>query len=531
MFCEECGSKLEPGIRFCENCGTPVPAEEDIKVDESVQDEEKALWDNLFKLNEWSKKWGNLCANKSGEQGIILTKSKILCQQLGCSKTDLVSVVLDYIQFSKSREINYFFLDLDENKVSLNPDNSVENVVTTLSKIADINIPKYLFILGNEDVIDFQKWQNGSEDSDSEVPSDLPYAVLNSTTPWDGMKYDFDSAIRVGRLPTWTGESFANFKNYFDNAKLSIGKIKNIKSYGLSALVWKEETECEYSTFASGTIDVSPEVNQFNVDSRIPADTNHFLFNLHGSNSTKYWYGQNGSEYPEAFSPDNMRNIKSPNFIGVEACYGAIYENNRNSADSNVIAAMTNNTIALLGSSRIAYGTSCPPGSCADVVVGEFVKQIANGATAGDAHIEGLKKLCNVPEMDDSDIKTLCEFALYGDPSASTGALKSVTKHSAVFTGLIKSAGMKTASNKIRVAMPDVRAAVRLSLANVNSKISDAIDAHVYSTYKEMVGVRAKTFALSNSRLFQSVYENQDKQIVKVYFDTFGKIKKEIHSK
>lgn len=27
MFCEECGAQLEPGARFCENCGTSVPQE------------------------------------------------------------------------------------------------------------------------------------------------------------------------------------------------------------------------------------------------------------------------------------------------------------------------------------------------------------------------------------------------------------------------------------------------------------------------------------------------------------------------
>lgn len=523
MFCEECGSKLEAGVHFCENCGAPVSVEDN----NTEVLNNKTQWDSVFNSDDWQNKWSCVCKDSSEELGIILTKSSVLCKHLSCSKSELESVIGDYSSAASSRGVKYYYLDLDNNKVTSVSSSDVENVISILSEISKCHSPKYVFILGNEQVVRFKTWKNESNDSDADVTSDFAFTTLNPTSPWDGCKYNFDEALRIGRLPTWSGESFSQFKKYFDNAKQEIGNIQSVKPFGLSAYVWKAESNDEFSAVSSSKVEVSPSVTQYSVDAKIPVETNLFLFNLHGSDSTKYWYGQEGSDYPEAFSPDNMVRLKSPNFIGVEACYGAMYENNKTSVSSNVLAAVTNNTIALLGASRIAYGTSCPPGSCADIVIGEFIKQIAVGETAGDAHILGLKKLCS-STMDDSDIKTLCEFALYGDPSACTGKNKK-SGPSKIFKGFTSTSSKS--SSLSHIAIPDVRSAVRLSLATVDEKILSAINTHIYSEYAELIGIIPKTYSVGNTRLYQSVYENSEKRVVKVYYDASGNIKKEISSK
>lgn len=529
MFCEECGTKLEPGIRFCENCGHPVPVE---NFSELPQDNtcDKNIYNSVFNCEDWQTIWKNEVSNNHNESGIILTKSSELCSQLSCSNERLNSLITSYIESAKNRGISYYFLDMDCNKVSFSSSGSEINVIDTLSAICDVCSPKYLFILGNEKVIDFLVWKNESQDSDADVSSDFGYTVLDVTSPWKGEKYSFESALRVGRLPTWNGEQFDLFERYFTKAKQFIGQIQTIKPYGLSALVWEDESNQNYSQISNGFVDASPLVNKFNVDSRIPSDANLFLFNLHGSDSTKFWYGQEDQNYPEAFSPENMSRLSSPNFIGVEACYGAMYENGKSYATSNVLAALTNNTIALLGSSRIAYGTSTPPGSCADIIIGEFLKQIANGTSAGDAYIEGLKKLTS-GTMDDSDIKTLCEFSLFGDPSACTKTGYYVKTSPSLKSPFGNASKTGIRSTRINVAIPDVRYQVQLSLAIVDAKISDAINQHVWKKYPEMNGIDAKTFSVSNSKLYQSVYENSKKQVVKIYYDNFGNIKKELSSK
>lgn len=72
--------------------------------------------------------------------------------------------------------------------------------------------------------------------------------------------------------------------------------------------------------------------------------------------------------------------------------------------------------------------------------------------------------------------------------------------------------------------------AVELSLAKVDAKISEAINAHVWQKYPEMAAVEAETYAVSSTRLYESVYK-KNKSVVKIYFDSFGHIKKEVTSK
>ena len=79
--------------------------------------------------------------------------------------------------------------------------------------------------------------------------------------------------------------------------------------------------------------------------------------------------------------------------------------------------------------------------------------------------------------------------------------------------------------------MPDIRLAVKLSLAVVDLKISEQINKHVYDTYDNMKGITPKTYIDSNTKMYHSVYEDSSKNVVKVYFDSFGHIKKELCSK
>lgn len=534
MFCEQCGAKLEKGIRFCENCGAPVPAENYEKFSSdtafgknSAEFKRNENWKSVFACENWEIEWKKSAGK--GEAGIILTNSEKLCVQLSCQKQDLLNLLEDYVDFSAERGVFYHLLDFSENRISSDSSGKIPIVVEILRKISSFYPAKYLFILGNEEILEFSSWKNESGDSDQNVTSDFCYNVLNLDSPWNGAKYDFDNALRVGRLPTWNGESFSLFRNYFENAKRGIGSIAKIKTYGLSALVWQNESEDSFSKISSGKVDVSPSVTRFNVDGKIPDDANLLLFNLHGSENTEFWYGQNGAEYPEAFSPENVKSLKSPNFIGVEACYGAMYEGGKNSSSSNVLAALTNRTISLLGSSRIAYGTSNPPGSCADILVSEFLKEISENETAGDAHISALKKLYS-KEMNDSDIKTLCEFSLFGDPSACIGKIK-LRPSVKFFTGFSKINPERKSVSGLHIAVPDVRAAVKLELAKVDEKIAEAINSHVYKNYPEMSGIAPKTFSVGKSKLFQSIYQNQKNQVVKIYFDMFGKIKTELASK
>ena len=72
MFCEECGAKLEPGIRFCENCGTPVP------LSTFASDSKKEIASDM-------------------ENGVIVTRLASLAAQLGSSSQELFNKIAEYV--------------------------------------------------------------------------------------------------------------------------------------------------------------------------------------------------------------------------------------------------------------------------------------------------------------------------------------------------------------------------------------------------------------------------------------------------
>ena len=389
MFCEECGAKLESGMRFCENCGTPVPG--DVNTDN---------------LNRAEKTDNSNIAN-----GVIITRVSVMAEQLCVSKDFVTKKIDEYIEARRACGVNYVLCDVMHSDVN--------SVVSELKKLTQSKKIKYVFILGNEYVINVAEWMNESSDSDKTVTSALPYSTLNTSSPWDGHEYRFDSVLRVGRLPSYNGESAERFFAYFQNVKQQI-QTNSISSYGLSALVWKDESDNEYSKISYEETRSAPSVTVQNVEQTLPDNANLLYFNLHGSNETKFWYGQDDDDYPEAFEPKNLEILEKGYFIGVEACYGGKFMGNLTESDSIVIKAMQSGSIALLGSSKIAYGTPNPPGSCADFVVGEFLYQLKNGETAGDSHVLGIKALAEgSDEIDDTEIKTVAEFSLFGDPSVS----------------------------------------------------------------------------------------------------------------
>ncbi|MCR4572731.1 MAG: zinc ribbon domain-containing protein [Lentisphaeria bacterium] len=533
-FCEECGAKLSPGARFCEECGTPVPDEANSSAQVSPPDKN---WYNsfaVFKSVNWETEWRAVASEGCGEElGIILTCEASLVAQLALDADALHDILGEYMRQADKRGVHYYYLDLENNAIQggLSGENVAE-IVALLRKVVDVARPKYIFILGNEEIIDVATWENQSSDGDDEVFSDLVYSTLDTISPWEGQEFNASEALRVGRLPTTNGCA-DDFRAYFENAIHGIGCIDSIHPYGLSALVWEAESNEEYSAVSDSNVSTCPKVILEDMDEELAeADANLLFFNLHGSDDTEYWYGQKGGSYPEAVSPDVFRDYPGFFFLGVEACYGARYIG-LEPGESIVKTALANKCLAFLGSSKIAYGTSEPEGTCADIVIGDFIRQIAKGETAGDAHLAGLKRLTSNSDMDDSDIKTLAEFSLYGDPSACTGKNRNV----GAMKGMMKKLG--GVPKGIHIPMPDVRRATKLYLTEIDAKLESAIDDFVASKLmpdilQKGLAVEQKTFSIPNKKLFQKLYSvdaDPVRQIARVYFDGTGKIHKALLSK
>lgn len=380
-FCEDCGSPLSEGVAFCENCGAKISSTNNV-------------------ISNHSK--------EIVETGIIYTNLSLLAEKLNTSISSLTSVIENFIKSASNRGIGYTLKDVSD---SFSTVGSVENHIRIIKSTVQELKPKYLFILGSSNVIPSIIWENKASDcgSDADVSSDLPYATLDTTSPFEGQEYDFEDTLRVGRLPN------IDFENYFANLNEGCGKIETISTFAESAEVWVEETIDIYSHIKSGpNVHTSPEHTTETTKSTISSsgNSNLFLFNLHGSNQTEYWYGQRGGSYPEAVAPDTFDGLEKPYFLAVEACYGAAYED-REIDKSILLSSLSGKCISFLGSSRIAFGTPRAPGSCADVICGEYLKNLKSGMTVGDALEKARREL--MKESDAEEIKTLAEFSLYGD--------------------------------------------------------------------------------------------------------------------
>lgn len=533
-YCENCGAELPVGARFCEECGAEVDSSNEPVTTSILKDDKGNLDYNSTFISDWREKWAKVAqAANNDEFGIILTNTKTLATQLSCSSTNLNDAISSYIISAKERNVHYHLLDLGNNGISNIDGNNVQATVNLLKSIVAIARPKYLLILGNEEIVNVTYWENQCADSDDEVTTDLPYVTLDINSPWEGQCYDFSQVLRVGRIPSYNGEQLSQFTAYFDNAHSSINSINKIVSYGLSASVWEPASSAQYNKISRGKINTSPNVTLDNVKGTLPQDANVLYFNLHGSDQTKFWYGQEGASYPETFSPETIKSLKGPYFLGVEACYGARYSDGLTPNESIVLTAMQNGCLALLGSSKIAYGPCVPPATCADIVIGTFLKKICDGESAGDAYCEGLKALMSSETPDDSTIKTLAEFSLYGDPSARTR--KSAAKS-------ILSKALASVSKGIHVPMPDIRRAVNAKLVQTDCKAVLAYQnnpakftsSRSFNIADFLQDVEPKYYQVGRNNLYQAVYNKAiglHNVTVKVYFDESGHIKKELFSK
>lgn len=534
-FCEQCGAKLSASVNFCEECGAMIEtgfSKESIAV--SCANKNASI-ESLFKNRDWKNDWRSAAQENLGcELGLIITRESALLDSISQETTPTVEynkMINNYLKAAKSWGTYYHYLNLDDLS-NFDGQGCANSVVAALREVINVACPKYLLILGDYSIIDCIRWENMTGDGDGLVESDLCYATLDTRSPWDGLEYDFSKTMRVGRIPSIRNCGLEPFIKYFTSAQNHIGTFNEISAFGLTALEWEDESKYEFAKISTQSINTSPESTLDEISDILPKNTNLMYFNLHGSEETAYWYGQDSNYYPETFDPFTLSSYDSPFFLGVEACYGAKFHGD-NVYNSILLSALQNNCLSFLGSSKIAFGASAPEGSCADIVVGNYLKYLSKGYSAGDAHAEGLKSLTSNYELvEDTEIKTLAEFCLYGDPSAIMFPInRSSSKPKGKSHNIVKG---------IHIPMPNIRNAITAALTKVDEKIEKNIDAFVIDRFfsgKKKIDfklVEQKTFKMGKSKLNQKIYKYKNenmKNVIKVYFDNQGEIKKTLVSK
>lgn len=305
---------------------------------------------------------------------------------------------------------------------------------------------KSLLIVGGDSVIPFHRLANPTDDEDTEVLSDWPYAAQDGGP--------LLVRFSVGRLPDGDPGDLAMLLQLVDQAIghhnassqggkgiTSSGWLNPIRrllasgqasqtSVGYSAEIWAEASRSVFEVIGDASkLHVSPPLTDYDFLStyeNIPALS---YFNLHGFRGSSYWYGHGESEHgapllPIALTPLSISwTDAQAALVYSEACYGGDLQN-QHSDGSIAMSFLAKGALGFIGSTAMSYGSLAPPLSGADLLGRYLWEGVVGGLPIGCALRRARSALIRAATedqgyLDGEDQKTLLSFVLYGDPSLS----------------------------------------------------------------------------------------------------------------
>jgi len=320
-----------------------------------------------------------------------------------------------------------------------------------------------LLIIGGPDVVPFHRLPNPTDDGDTEILSDNPYATFDSNY--------FIPEWPVGRLPGEAGSDagllleqirnlikyhtkFNTTDNWWRRIFSSFNAIRHVQkvfhpgawfgktiSFGYTASVWKQSSWAVFRQVGdSRSLLASPPMISGSLRPERLTCSNLGYYNLHGLEDSENWYGQKdlsdrnpGPDYPVALCPkDLVKNGSAPQIVFSEACYGGNILDKKEDK-SLVLKFKGIGTLAVVASTCISYGSVTTPLIGADLLGYLFWKKLGEGLTVGEAFLQakiGLVQEMNKRQgyLDGEDQKTLISFVLYGDPLVGSDAFFTQSK-------------------------------------------------------------------------------------------------------
>jgi hypothetical protein len=368
---------------------------------------------------------------------------------------------------------------------------NTRQVKAAIDAIYNAYTPDYILILGAGDVVPPVTLPNPAQDDDKLVPTDLPYACPQ---PLSRRPRDFVGPTRVvGRLPDVEGAQ--------DPAYL-------IKVLGLAA-AHRSRTRADYAAYLGVSAEVWRKSTQQSLENlfgvgaamfTVPAGGPgwpvtqlrkriHF-FNCHGAPQDPHFYGQRGNSYPIAHDATRLRGkISNGAVIAAECCYGGeLYDPAQSTPKFAGICStyLAQGAYGFFGSSTIAYGPSEGNGQ-ADLICQYFIDAVLKGASLGRAALEARQRfVAQYSHVDPTDLKTLLQFNLLGDP-----AIHPVAAPAHAFSR------SKTVQKAMRSGElhPKARAFRRERLARTGTNLAESVGAATEAalrTPKAVLGVLTK---------------------------------------
>ncbi len=363
---------------------------------------------------------------------------------------------------------------------------------------------RYLLIVGGDGIVPFHRLPNPVDDQDHDVPSDNPYACRDS---------DYLVPDRaVGRMPDGESEGLGFLHSLIrmsvkahrrrTGAKGLLGALggqmigfrhalhtlapTRAKSRGLgySASIWRKASRAVFRVIGDDSqLRTCPPLTYegFNVTERPHLS----YFNLHGIEDGPNWYGQRDSLFPAdyplfplALRPQDLNvDDHADSVVFTEACYGANILG-KNARDSIALRFLEARALALVGSTKVSYGSIAPPLLGADLMARYFWEGLQGHLTAGEALRYAKVNLVREMErrqgyLDAEDQKALISFVLYGDPSLPIRAIQGTASVGSVSKGfcppLICQRNLEPAGNLASEAlMASVTGRVEASLPHMS---------------------------------------------------------------
>lgn len=528
-ICNHCGSVLSEGDRFCGNCGKPVS-------------------DASMFAHQHSNNSGYIA--KSQCKGVIMTDSARLAQQFRVSRSTLLSTLHNYIEEVKPY-ISYTLLDVANENVSDNW-RAYHNLLFKDKYLSFQYQTEYLFIIGGEKIIPVPSMKNCMPNSARElVPTDILYGF--NVSFFSSSEIDINSLISskqlyyVGRLPFSYDATFDQLQSYLDRASGYMEKGIPIQiAYAQSDPHWKKVSmevmsnvnQCALfptiqapPSILHDKIFLSPYVTCETIDKAFNTYSNLYYFNMHGSRRPEMpcFLGEamEDNTFYAGIDPRTISSAKYDNIVVTEACFGGKYIG-LPTKGSMLLSSMSSTTMLYLGSSVTAYGTiddSFKKGSkicSADVISKEFVNGLMEGYSAGESVFKARRALYKTNSGSAiSDLLTIYEFSLYGDP-----ALKALFPNQRKMPSLSHE-GLSDGLNKSSLHVEEMYSENPSSiLAMVRNRVDSSLQSLNEDIKRNLleIGIKPRTltniskihFGTCSHHIFSYLTENDDETVVVV---------------
>lgn len=356
---------------------------------------------------------------------IIVTNKMALEAKYGKTGSDSVLLTLNTMvaMDRQIRNISSFVLLLDDkNQMSLYGAKNVtdpqdeKQVKEAIDKICKNIKPDYILLLGGRDIIPHQHLVHPG-DPRKQVESDLPYAC--STAYHTSVDAYLQPERMVSRLPDTTknteGADETKFvKVILDACRQNTRAQKDYeKCFAVSAADFKSFGQKNIKEWFGDSQEMECCPPHNHVWSREQYDCLIHYFALYGFSGQFQWFeDKEGKKAAFDCGNENMH-LENGTVVISQCSYGAqLFEFVRKQPICNVY--MENKACAFLGCTG-----ECSPGregNKEDGLIAEFLTQIKNGKSIGEAFLNARKGLITDPQHASPEEKlVLAQWVLYGD--------------------------------------------------------------------------------------------------------------------